>query len=170
MPSRNSFFYHKNLLACFLACLIAVSALFFLVPPPQHTEIAWQEYSLPHIQRDMDQGKVILISAMSSKDYLILFLEARYSRDPAMLQFLRTHPVVCYRIDLTSLSEEQFEAWQGYFDSLSPLGVVLLVQTPEDDAVMETIEVDSDQLSPRNLISRLEKLLARRNTQTGTGV
>lgn len=68
MPSRNSFFYHKNLLACFLACLIAVSSLFFLVPPPQQTEIAWQEYSLPHIQRDMDQGKVILISAMASWD------------------------------------------------------------------------------------------------------
>lgn len=170
MPNRNSFFYHKNLSACFLACLIAVAALFFLVPPPQQTEIAWQEYSLPHIQRDMDQGKVILISAISSNDYLILYLEARYSRDPAMLQFLRTHPVVCYRIDLTSLSEEQFEAWQGYFDSLSPLGVVLLVQTPEDDAVMETIKVDGDQLSPKHLISRLEKLLAHRNTQTGTGV
>lgn len=170
MPSRNSFFYHKNLLACFLACLIAVAALFFLVPPPQQTEIDWQEYSLPHIQRDMDQGKVILISAMASWDLSSAYFEYWYSRDPAMLQFLRTHPVSCYRIDLAGLSEEQFQAWQGYFDSLSPLGVVLLVQTPENDAVMETIEVDSDQLSPQHLISRLEKLLARRNTQTGTGV
>ncbi|MCR9229704.1 MAG: hypothetical protein NXI29_01675 [bacterium] len=170
MPSRNSFFYHKNLLACFLACLIAVSALFFLVPPPQQTEIAWQEYSLPHIQRDMDQGKVILISAMASWDLSSAYFEYWYSRDPAMLQFLRTHPVSCYRIDLASLSEEQFQAWQGYFDSLSPLGVVLLVQTPENDAVMETIEVDVDQLSPQHLISRLEKLLARRKTKTGAGV
>ncbi|QGQ24362.1 hypothetical protein F1728_17425 [Gimesia benthica] len=170
MLNRSSFICHKNLLACILACLIAVSALFFLVPPPQQTEIAWQEYSLPHIQRDMDQGKVILISAISSKDLLILFYEARYSRDPAMLQFLRTHPVSCYRIDLASLSEEQFQAWQGYYDSLSPLGVVLLVQTPENDAVMETIEVDGDQLSPQHLISRLEKLLVRRNTQGGAGV
>lgn len=170
MLNRSSFICHKNLLACILACLIAVSALFFLVPPPQQTEIAWQEYSLPHIQRDMEQGKVILISAMSSKDYLILYLEARYARDPAMLQFLRTHPVACYRIDLASLSEEQFQAWQGYYDSLSPLGVVLLVQTPENDAVMETIEVDGDQLSPQHLISRLEKLLVRRNTQGGAGV
>ncbi|WP_417394846.1 hypothetical protein [Gimesia chilikensis] len=170
MPSRNSFFYHKNLLACFLACLIAVSSLFFLVPPPQQTEIDWQEYSLPHIHRDMEQGKVILISAMASWDLSSACFESWYSRDPAMLQFLRTHPVACYRIDLASLSEEQFQAWRGYFDSLSPLGVVLLVQTPEDDAVMETIEADVDQLSPRNLISRLEKLLARRNTKTGAGV
>ena len=170
MPSRNSFFCHKNLLACFLACLIAVAALFFLVLPPQQTEIAWQEYSLPHIHRDMEQGKVILISAMASWDMSSAYFEYWYSRDPAMLQFLRTHPVSCYRIDLASLSEEQFQAWRGYFDSLSPLGVVLLVQTLENDAVMETIEVDSDQLSPQHLISRLEKLLARRNTKTGAGV
>ena len=170
MPSRNSFFYHKNLLACILACLTAVSALFFLVPPQQQTEIAWQEYSLSHIQRDMDQGKVILISAMASWDLSSACFEYWYSRDPAMLQFLRTHPVSCYRIDLASLSEEQFQAWQGYFDSLSPLGVVLLVQTPENDAVMETIKVNVDQLTPQRLISRLEKLLAQRNTKTGADV
>lgn len=118
----------------------------------------------------MEQGKVILISAMASWDMSSAYFEYLYSRDPAMLQFLRTHPVSCYRIDLAGLSEEQFQAWRGYFDSLSPLGVVLLVQTPENDAVMETIKVDGDQLSPRNLISRLEKLLTLRNTKTGAGV
>ncbi|QDV21006.1 hypothetical protein Pan153_56880 [Gimesia panareensis] len=166
MPGWSLFFYRKNLGVCALACLIAVTALFLLVSPPRQTEIAWHEYSVPDIHHDMEAGKVILISSMASWDISSAIFEHQYSHDPALLQFLRTHPVSCYQIDLASLSEEQLVNWREYFQSSVPLGVVLLVETHEHDAVMETIEVDTDQLAPENLILRLKKLLSLRNPKS----
>ncbi|QDT30061.1 hypothetical protein Enr10x_54210 [Gimesia panareensis] len=167
MPGGGQFFYHKNMGVCALACLSAIAALFLLVPPPQQTEIAWQEYSIPDIHHDMEAGKVILISTYASWDLPFVIHEHWYSHDPAMLNFIKTHPVACYRIDLAKIPEAQYSAWKGYFHSYSPpLGVVLLVETHEHDAVMETIEVDTDQLAPENLIVRLKKLLSLRNPKS----
>jgi hypothetical protein len=166
MPGWSPFFWRKNLSICVFTCLSAISALFLLVPPPQQTEITWHDFSIPDIHHDMEAGKVVLISTYASWDLPFVIHEHWYSHDPAMLNFINTHPVACYRIDLAEISEEQFAAWTGYFHSSSPLGVVLLVETHEHDAVMETIKIEADQLAPENLIARLKKLLSLRNPKS----
>ncbi|WP_417385342.1 hypothetical protein [Gimesia sp.] len=136
---------------------LALVRLYFLVPfPKKPDQIEWTPYSLVDIHKDLEEGKLVLLSVKANWDLSTVWHEHFYSEDPAVLNLVRSQPITCYNIDIGELPHQQFEAWRGYFDSLSPLGVILLAQNSNHEILKRVITTEG--IYQQQLIPEIKKL------------
>lgn len=139
-----------------LLALVLIRLSFLLPFPVKPDQIEWTPYSLAHIHQDLEQGKLVLISAKASWCITTWGHEHFYSRDPTVLKLVRSQPISCYNIDIAELPHHQFEAWQGYFDDISPLGVILLTQNSNHEVIKRAITIEG--IYEQQLIPEIKKL------------
>lgn len=137
--------------------VLALVPLYFLVPfPAKPDQIEWTPYSLADIHKDLEEGKLVLLSVKANWDLTTVEHEQFYSQDPAVLNLVRSEPITCYSIDIGELPEAQFRAWQGYFDAVSPLGVILLAQNSNHEILKRAITIEG--IYEQQLIPEIKKL------------
>jgi len=156
MPARITNIRLAHLTTGTLVALAFVRLYFLLPFPVKPDQIKWTPYSSAEIHNDLEEGKLVLISAKASWDLSTGGHEYFYSQDPAVLKLVRSQPITCYNIDVGDLPDEQFKAWQGYFDSLSPLGVILLTQNSNHEIIKRVITIEG--IYEQQLIPEIRKL------------
>jgi hypothetical protein len=139
-----------------ILCVVIGLILFQKFQKPDR--IQWQKYSATQIQNDLAHEKLILVSVMASWSIETVIHEYRYSENSVILNLIHTHPIVCYRVDLAKIPDEQIVTWRNYFQDFSGLGLLLLTKNPRNDVVLRRLP--ANEITVGTVISEIEHMLA----------